>query len=188
METDRLELQDEASHAPSPNSYEFALRGLVALGSRGDARDVAMLPPVDGLQERPAIPMDERAVTLPDVTALTEKDRKSSDVSNPNWPQSPARIQSLGVPYGNAGTTKDTTSVVYRGNHDDLRVTMGTVGSSHDASASVQQTDILDYETPAWPSTPDTIQNGYVLELLKCYRYRMAPWVSQREDCFLAGG
>lgn len=178
------ELQNAASHTPSPNRYEFALHGLLALGSRNGPGDDFNFSPVEESREHPVTSVLDSVDSSGSSMALASKKLVAKGIGDmqlrDGWQStSPAQTQ-LGLSaYGRAATAESPAAPTPGSGVNAIKHALANVGT---VGVDAHQTSISDLSMSAWTMTPDVVSADIALELLKHYRYQIAPWVSTEKS------
>lgn len=152
--------QSFSGHTPSPNSYEFALHGLLALGSTSGA--------IGGVDLHPAPTVaGEQAVSIYDFASNENMDPTLEDNRIQEGPgvhrlsagqQSTLNFDRIG--YDTPGPTPDFYDLEHR---EEL----------YGIDRAPKSNAIIPAEVPSTHAR----KAGYSLELLQFYRYQVAPWL-----------
>lgn len=176
------DLQIVASHTSSPNSYEFALHGLLALGARAGGDDDLLFSPVENVESQTAASTIDSVLSghAPLVLSGHEgqrigaiQERATWQSTSPNPTQNPT--EKVFEPTTKTTTSTESTHAPLNGKDD----TQGnqTAGGVQNG-ITIQKPSASSISTPGWTSTPETRSRDFTLDLLKYYRYHIAPWVS----------
>ncbi|OAL45950.1 hypothetical protein IQ07DRAFT_519048 [Pyrenochaeta sp. DS3sAY3a] len=160
------DLQIVASHTPSPNSYAFALHGLLALGARAGGDDDLLFSPVENVESQTAASTIDSVLSghAPLVLSGHEGQRIGAIQERASWQSTSPNPTQNPIEKVFESTTKTTTT---------------TTESAH---APLNVND----DTRGWTSTPETRSRDLTLDLLKYYRYHIAPWldICDSNQCF----
>ncbi|CAO2649715.1 Nn.00g010070.m01.CDS01 [Neocucurbitaria sp. VM-36] len=183
------ELQHAASHTPSPNSYAFALHGLLALGSGNGASDGLTFSPIEESREQPVMSVfdnvDPSGIhTAPSSKEVGDERTGHTEVGDVWQSTSPILTQLDVNAYGRVATAESPYAPTPGSGLNSVKHDITKVGST--SGASTHRTRISDISTSGWVITPDAVSTDVALELLKHYRYHIAPWldICDSNQCF----
>lgn len=156
--------QSFSSHALPSNSYEFALHGLLALGSTSGMHEGAGFFPTSDANVR-------QAISIHDFANSDAVDPTSGD----NHEQRPDlhRIETGHQSNSTSISTTEQTALDPSLESDNYIRPI--------TSNQIPETTNSNLSKPTWTPSSDLIQVDQSMELLKFYRYHIAPWVRQRE-------
>ena len=152
--------QGISGHTPSPNSYEFALHGLLALGSTSGTIEGVEFPSIPTIDEEHAVSSYDFASNGVVHSALDG----SSIQGRPEVHQTQAGHQSnLGfdtVGHGTPSLSPSFQQFEHRDGFDRVHRT------SNSSATTATETSLL-----------NATATGHRLELLQFFRYKIAPWL-----------
>jgi len=171
-------LQDSANENVSPNNDESASGELRVEGEIGDPLSI------DEVNITPDSTALEQAASHPNDTALVSQYQAFDDEPTQGWQlDDAATIESQEARFEFSAINENATSFRFgaRSEIPQERTQMGPRRQT--ANYVVQRKQQIDHLMLAWPKTLSGSQNEYSLELLRCYRYEIAPWVSANRIC-----
>lgn len=179
------DLQDVDSHVPSPNSYEFALHGLLALGSGNGSNAGLTFSPLEESRARlmtsafDSVPMlDSQTVSAPQETS---QELIGVTRVNKDWQStSPIQVQIDSNTHGTSATAESPHAPTPGSESNSTKQALATVRANK--RASTHQASNSKSSLSGWAATLEALPRDFTLELLTYYRYHIAPWVSDRQN------
>ena len=180
----RLDLDRDVGHSASPNSYEFALHGLLALGSVAQSQNSSGFitsPPSQDLQ---ALKRTHDVSTDPEPPMPDSQRAQVEGLGQP-WPSAspaegpPGADMSLEIDIGH-GSYLSTME-----NNFDINTQNQTIAGSTER-ANVQPSPASDIITPRWGINVESTSRDSAMEMMRYYRYHIAPWVSMSSERLLS--
>lgn len=170
------DLQKKAKQTPSPNNYEVALHGLLALGSSTELQHTGLAQ--NDWSEQPVVPRPDNAPATPRASVQREQENQglSAMQGTTSWQSSDLAQESpLEHNYASVATVETGHGASYANEPDSAVKTMPGVWQGRYPST---QRRIGSKFAPAdWTPLLDTVTREMSLDLLRYYRYHIAPWV-----------
>ncbi|KAH7355712.1 hypothetical protein BKA66DRAFT_575204 [Pyrenochaeta sp. MPI-SDFR-AT-0127] len=172
------DLRNVTNHTPSPNSYEYAVHGLLALGSSNSASQEMSFPPVNDAREQSVSLLVNSVVDL--QPALDLADEVGQDFDNVEEPDEWVSIGPVPVPTGveelhMTVTGKKVNSSAYTNDYTAIKHIVPITAS--DSGSNPQHTSTSELSVPNRQSHQEMIPCDNDLNLLQYYRYQIAPWL-----------
>jgi hypothetical protein len=171
----RADTQLSESHDSSSKEREPVSREKLASVDYGITSNLS----TDGVVEWSRSATGKQTVAFPIDTILVSQHQVCGDEPTPAWqPDDAAQLESHEARFESTAPDEYDDSFHFSVIHEGPREHVDTVSHEQTSHDGVQWARPAPHLTPAWPAAPDALENEPSLELLRDYRYEIAPWVS----------